>query len=78
MGGALGLAILSGVATSAITSAMTNGTASSLTAASVTGYDAAFRAAAIFTLFALLVAIFIIRQPKSSSAKVASETVSLH
>jgi EmrB/QacA subfamily drug resistance transporter len=78
MGGALGLAILSGVATSAITSAMTNGTASSLTAASVTGYDAAFRAAAIFTLFALLVAIFIIRQPKSSSVKVTSETVSLH
>lgn len=78
MGGALGLAILSGVATSAITSAMTNGTATSLTAASVTGYNAAFRAAAIFTLFALLVAIFVIRQPKNVSSKTSPEAVSLH
>ncbi|HSW91969.1 MAG TPA: MFS transporter [Candidatus Saccharimonadales bacterium] len=78
MGGALGLAILSGVATSAITSAMTNGTATSLTAASVTGYDAAFRAAAIFTLFALLVAIFVIRQQKNASPKTSPEAVSLH
>jgi MFS family permease len=78
MGGALGLAILSGVATSAITSAMTNGTATSLTAASVIGYDAAFRAAAIFTLFALLVAIFVIRQPKNVSPKTSPEAVSLH
>lgn len=78
MGGALGLAILSGIAASAVTTAMTNGTATSLAAASVAGYDAAFRVASIFTLFALLVAIFIIRQPKINSTKVASETVSLH
>lgn len=79
MGGALGLAILSGVATSAATTAVTNGTATSVAAASVAGYSAAFVAASVFTGFALLIAIFVIHQKKVVSSSVKEpEAISLH
>lgn len=77
MGGALGLAILSGVATSSATDAITSGAATSAAAASVAGYSAAFVTASIFTGFALLIALFVIHQ-KKTEAKSAPEAVSLH
>ncbi|HEX6416697.1 MAG TPA: MFS transporter [Candidatus Saccharimonadales bacterium] len=77
MGGALGLAILSGVATSSATTAITEGTAHSMAEASVAGYSAAFIAASIFTGFAFLIAVFVIRPSKANAAQ-KSEAVSLH
>jgi EmrB/QacA subfamily drug resistance transporter len=77
MGGALGLAILSGVAASAITSAVANGTAKSVAEASVAGFSAAFVTASLFTGFALLVALFVIRQEKRSVTTTA-EPVNIH
>lgn len=79
MGGALGLAILSGVATSAATAAVENGNARSIAEASVAGYDAAFVTAAGFAAFALLVTLFVIRQNKTASAQTAAaEAAGLH
>lgn len=64
MGGALGLAILSGVATAATTASLASGTAAS--AAAVAGYRAAFLVAAILTGIALLIAVLVIRQQKKT------------
>jgi len=64
MGGALGLAILSGVAGS-ITASATN---MSKIQALVTGYDRAFLTAAFFVLFALVLAITVIKKPQKRNA----------
>lgn len=77
MGGALGLAILSGAATSAATAAIKAGTATSLASASVAGYSAAFKVAATFIAVGLLVALFIIRKPQTAQS-VGTEPVTLH
>jgi hypothetical protein len=58
MGGALGLAVLSGVAPS-----VTSHTRGSVAHALVTGYDAGMVVAAALTLIALVVAITVIRRP---------------
>lgn len=78
MGGALGLAILSGVAISAAESAVHNGTARSVAEASVAGYRMAFLIAGIFTAFAFLIALFVIRQKSRAAAPGGTEAVSLH
>lgn len=72
MGGALGLAILSGVATAAAASS----SAQSIVEATVVGYGTAFKTAALFTAIALLIAIFVIRQNSQKSTPV--EPVSVH
>ena len=72
MGGALGLAILSGVATAATVASQTQ----SAVDASVAGYSAAFKIAALFTGLALLVAIFVIRQ--SGTKTPVTEPISVH
>lgn len=77
MGGALGLAILSGVATSAAKNAITNGTAHSVVDASIAGYNTAFTTAAFFTAFAFLMAVLVIRQQKGRITP-ATKTVSAH
>lgn len=77
MGGALGLAILSGVATSVATDTLTSGQVQSALAASVAGYSAAFVAASAFTGFALLIALLVIKQEKTRS-KQPSKAVTLH
>ncbi len=64
MGGALGLAILSGVAASATAAAMHLG---SPAAAAVHGYHVAFLADIIFVLVAAGVATAVIRQPKTTT-----------
>jgi len=60
MGGALGLAILSGIAASVTASSAYLGRAGAL----VHGFDRAILAGVAFMLFAVALAIFIIRQPK--------------
>lgn len=77
MGGALGLAILSGVATSSATTAITSGTAASAAEASVAGYSAAFVTASIFTGLAFLTAVFVIRSKKTEPSQ-KTEAISLH
>jgi EmrB/QacA subfamily drug resistance transporter len=73
MGGALGLAILSGIAASVTAGATTLST----TAALVLGFDRAILVAAGFMLFALVLGAVMIRQPKTrgerSSAQRAAE-----
>lgn len=73
MGGALGLAVLSGVATSFSES----GTSASPVAALLKGDKAAFAAASMITLVALLVAIFVIRDQKRPVSAIA-EPVTAH
>lgn len=65
MGGALGLAILSGVA--AVATAASQASGMTATTASVAGYRAAFLVAAILTGVALLIAVFVIRQQKKAT-----------
>lgn len=74
MGGALGLAILSGVATAATVASQASGAVAA--AASVAGYRAAFLVAAILTGIALLIALFVIRQTKATTE--LAEPVSVH
>ena len=75
MGGALGLAVLSGVASSVTAHALH---ASSIEAL-VHGYDRAFLASAIFMIFALVLAVTVIRQPRKHSPKAPSaEAVAIH
>jgi MFS family permease len=71
MGGALGLAILSGVA-AAVTAAQTE---MSLAEASVVGYRAAFLTASCLTALALFIAVFVIRKQSTS---VPAKAFSLH
>lgn len=63
VGGALGLAILAVVATTATTSALHAGVSPDL--ASVQGYQMAFRTAAGLMFVALLVSVFVIQVPKA-------------
>jgi EmrB/QacA subfamily drug resistance transporter len=77
MGGALGLAILSGAATSAATAAIKAGSVSSLAGASVAGYSSAFKVAATFVAIAFLVAVFVIRKPADAPSANA-DPITLH
>lgn len=80
MGGALGLAVLSGIAASA-TLAATNLPA---VEALVHGYKQAFLAGVVFVLFSIVLAATVIKQPKRQKAQseenmqLASETASMH
>ncbi len=68
MGGAFGLAILSGVAASAAKAAATDSTPLE---ALVHGYDMAFIVAVLLVLVALVLAITVIKQPRRPAAAVA-------
>ena len=67
IGGALGLAILAVVASSATTGALSNGVPTEL--ASMQGYQQAFLTASGLMALALLVAIFVIQTPSPSKKK---------
>lgn len=73
MGGALGLAIITGIATSVTAAA----TALSPLAALVQGYHRAFLVAMIFVLFALVLSITVIKTPRRSTAA-APEAAATH
>ncbi len=69
IGGALGLAILSGIATSAVASSLkaagsSAGTQQAIAQATVDGYHNALIAAAIFAVTASLISFFVIKQKK--------------
>lgn len=68
IGGALGLAILAVVASSATTNGVNAG--QSVVEASVHGYQQAFFWASVLMAIALLVAVFVIRAPKAESKNV--------
>jgi len=68
MGGALGLAILSGVATSTAASTMHLGTK----AATIHGYTVAFLVSTIFMVAAMLVAALVIRGKRNDVASISS------
>lgn len=76
MGGAVGLAVLTGVATSITAGAAHMGTLAAL----VHGYDRAFLVGVIFVVFSLILALTVIRQPKNaaSAKELIKEEVSLH
>lgn len=76
MGGAVGLAILTGVAASVTTGAANLAPLAAL----VHGYNRAFLTAVIFMIFALILALTVIKQPKRSTMpnKLAPQEVSLH
>lgn len=74
MGGALGLAILAGVSASATQAAAHLGPIASL----VQGDKTAFAVASSFTLVALVLAITVIRTPKTSETKVQAEPITVH
>jgi len=76
MGGAFGLAILSGVAASVAAGSARLGTLPAL----VHGYDRAFMVSAAFALFAIVLAITVIRQPRTQHAATSSaaEPISPH
>ena len=73
MGGALGLAILSGVATSVATGSAHLGPVEAL----LNGDKAAFLTASIFAGAAFLIATFVIKEQKHTSAT-AAEPVTAH
>jgi EmrB/QacA subfamily drug resistance transporter len=64
MGGALGLAVLSGVAASITASSPTLGKMDAL----VQGYDRAFLTGVLFVLFAIVLAVTVIKQPRKQTA----------
>jgi hypothetical protein len=76
IGGALGIAILAVVASTGAAA----GVASGMTElqASLQGYQQAFFWAAMLMVAALLVAVFVIRQPKKSVGQQISEAISVH
>jgi EmrB/QacA subfamily drug resistance transporter len=75
MGGALGLAILAGVSASATQAAAHLGPVAAL----VQGDKTAFAVASSFTVVALVLAITVIRTPKTSEATIqATEPIALH
>lgn len=79
MGGALGLAVLSGVAAS-VTLAASN---MSPTEALVHGYRQAFLVGVVFVLFAVVLAVAVIKQPKrqkepNERLQLAGETANMH
>lgn len=77
IGGALGLAILSGVASSATTKFINlhGSTPASLAQAQVKGFEDAFIAGAIMTLLAIAIVIFYIKEVKIDTSK---KTASMH
>ncbi|HEU4715652.1 MAG TPA: hypothetical protein VFS14_02365, partial [Candidatus Saccharimonadales bacterium] len=74
MGGALGLAILSGVATSVAQGSMHLGPVTAL----LNGDKSAFLAASIFAGIAFLIATFVIKEQKNTAAKASPEVVTAH
>jgi MFS family permease len=74
MGGALGLAILSGVATSAAQGSMNLGPVAAL----LEGDKKAFLAASVFAVIAFLIAAFVIRGQKQTAQKLETSTVTSH
>jgi EmrB/QacA subfamily drug resistance transporter len=74
IGGALGLAILSGIAATASTNALTAGTA--VAQATVDGYHDALLVGACFAIFAALIAIFVVKQNKTATP--SGEPVIVH
>jgi len=75
IGGALGLAILSGIAATTTTGVLSKGT-TSVTQATVDGYSSALLVAACFAIAASLIALIVIRQKKGK--KTSSEPVIVH
>ncbi len=71
MGGAVGLAALTGIATSATASA----TQSEPLSALVYGYKQAFLAGVVFMVFAVILAVIVIRQPKRPPEQDRSEAI---
>ena len=74
MGGALGLAILSGVATSVAQGSMQMGPVAAL----LEGDKRAFLAASIFAVIAFLIAAFVIRGQKQTGQKLETSTITSH
>ncbi|HMH70596.1 MAG TPA: MFS transporter [Candidatus Saccharimonadales bacterium] len=74
MGGALGLAILSGVATGVTEASAHLGAAGSV----VQGDKVAFMVATLFGVFALILAITVIRTPKQTTKAAVTEPVVVH
>jgi EmrB/QacA subfamily drug resistance transporter len=74
MGGALGLAILSGVATSVATGSAHLGPVGAL----LNGDKSAFLTASIFAVIAFLIATFVIRENKQSAQKLETSPVATH
>jgi EmrB/QacA subfamily drug resistance transporter len=71
MGGALGLAVLSGVAASVTAAAAHPSTVGAL----VHGFDRAIEVGMIFVVFAIVLAITVIRQPKPQTKTASKEAV---
>lgn len=71
IGGALGLAILSGIAATTTTNVIANGTASTLKQATVDGFSSALIVGGFFAIGASLIALFIIRQKKGAKTNAA-------
>ena len=77
VGGALGLAILNGIASSTTASLMAQGFMS-LTEATVAGYRTAMYSNAVILVLGLLFAWFFIKQPKTAGDALVTEPISLH
>jgi len=76
IGAALGIAVLAVIAAATTTSALANGTAE--TAANLLGYQHAFFTAAGLLVVALLVTIFVIREPNNSAKTNADAPIAAH
>lgn len=76
VGAALGIAVLAVIAAATTTSALANG--ASETAASLLGYQYAFFTSAALLLAALLVTIFVIREPKNNTKTEPSAPITTH
>ncbi len=77
IGGALGLAILSGIAATTTTNILAETASTSAKQAVVDGYSAALLVGACFAIAASLIAVFVIRQ-KKGAAQAATEPVVVH
>jgi len=64
IGGALGLAILSGIASTVSVNILTNDATTSMTAATVGGYQTALFVGGFFAIGASMIALFVIKQKK--------------
>jgi MFS family permease len=77
VGGALGLAILSGIAATTSANVIADGTAKTMEAATVTGFSTALLVGAFFAIAAALIALFVIKQVKGQKID-TSEVVASH
>jgi EmrB/QacA subfamily drug resistance transporter len=77
VGGALGLAILSGIAATTSANVIADGTAKTMEAATVTGFSTALLVGAFFAIAAALIALFVIKQVKGEKID-TSEVVASH